>query len=107
MAKAGRTKELNDCYFKHGCHPDQAIARGGIFAPNICTVGGQCVDPSTSFHSARDDRCVRNSPLPKILTALSSKSSDGSRHAAAEMFLIEKHLFVVNNICIDQGNVVH
>ena len=35
--------------FQQRCHPDQATARGGIFALNGCTADGKCVDPSTRF----------------------------------------------------------
>ena len=38
------------------CHPDQATARGGIFASHDCFADGKCADPSTSFHCARDDK---------------------------------------------------
>ena len=35
--------------------PTKAKPRGGIFALTTCTAANRCVDPSTSFHSARDD----------------------------------------------------
>ena len=52
----------------NGVIPTKAELRGGIFAPNVCYAEDKYVDPSTSFHSARDDRCIRNWQLLKIST---------------------------------------
>ena len=44
------------------CHPERAFASRRIFAPNQPVADGMCVDPSTLFHSARDDMTFKNSP---------------------------------------------